>query len=56
MAIQQPDTDEQEPAEFIRDRFDDHREAIEGLAELDLGELSEDAERILAILDQEDSS
>lgn len=44
------------PEEFICERFRDHREVIEALAELDMGILSEDAETILEILDQEEES
>ena len=43
-----------EPEAFIRERFDeDDRDVLEALAAGDYEELSEDAERILAILDED---
>ena len=40
----------EDPQAFLRDRFDDRRDTLEALAELDT-ELSEDAERILELMD-----
>jgi hypothetical protein len=45
-----------EPEAVIQEELGDHRNAIEALADLDLGVLSEDAEKALRILDQEESS
>lgn len=45
----------EDPEAVIREELGDHREAIEALAELDMGVLSEDARTILTILDQDDS-
>ena len=44
------------PEAVIHEELGDHRDAIEALADLDLGVLSEDAEKALRILDQEESS
>jgi len=45
-----------DPEAVIHEELGDHRDAIEALADLDLGVLSEDAEKALRILDQEESS
>lgn len=45
-----------DPEAVIREELGDHRDALEALADLDMGVLSEDARKILRILDQEDSS
>jgi len=47
-----------DPEAVIREELGDHREALEELAELNLGPLSDDARKALAILDgdQEGSS
>lgn len=46
-----------DPEAVIREELGEHREALEVLAEMDdLGVLSEDARKALAILDQEESS
>lgn len=42
----------EDPETVIQEELGEHREAIEALAELDLGVLSEDAQQILQILDQ----
>ena len=46
------------PEEVIREELGEHQEALEELAELDLGPLSADARKALSILegDQEGSS
>jgi hypothetical protein len=44
-----------DPEAVIREELGPYREAIEALADLDMGVLSEDAEQALEILDQEDS-
>jgi len=46
----------EDPETIIREEFSEHREAVEALADLDMGVLSEDAQTILTILDQDDSS
>ena len=45
-----------DPEAVIHEELGDHREAIEALAGLDMGVLSDDARQILDILDQEDPS
>jgi hypothetical protein len=47
-----------DPEAVIREELGDHREALQDLAEMDLGPLSADARKALAILeeDQEGSS
>lgn len=44
------------PEAFIYDQFADRREIVEKVADLELGELSDDADRILDILDQVEGS
>lgn len=44
-----------DPEKVIREELGDHREALEALADLDMGVLSEDARKALQILNQEDS-
>ena len=43
-----------DPEAVIHEELGDHREAIEALAGLDMGILSDDARQILEILDQEE--
>ena len=45
-----------DPEAVIHEELGDHRDAIKALADLDLGVLSEDAEKALRIIDQEESS
>lgn len=45
-----------DPEAVIKQELGDHRNAIEALAEMDLGVLSEDARQALEILDQEGPS
>ena len=45
-----------DPKAVINEELGDHREAIEALAGLDMGILSDDARQILEILDQEEPS
>jgi hypothetical protein len=42
----------EDPKTVIQEELGEHRQAIEALADLDLGVLSEDARHILRILDQ----
>lgn len=46
----------EDPETVIREELGEHKDAIEALADLDMGVLSEDARRALEILDQEDPS
>jgi len=57
MSISNDDTTDprEDPETVIREELGPYREAIEALADLDMGVLSEDAERALEILDQERS-
>jgi hypothetical protein len=41
-----------DPEAVIREELGDHRDALEALADMDLGVLSEDARQALEILDQ----
>ena len=45
-----------DPEAVIREELSEHRDVLEVLADMDLGELSEDAQKALAILDQEEGS
>jgi hypothetical protein len=45
-----------DPEAVIREELGPYRDAIEALADLDMGVLSEDAQKALEILDQEGSS
>jgi hypothetical protein len=61
MSITQSSGDEEpnhrdDPEAVIHEELGDHREAIEALAGLDMGILSDDARHILEILDQEEPS
>jgi hypothetical protein len=42
-----------DPEAVIREELGDHRDALEDLAEMDLGPLSADAEKALSILDED---
>jgi hypothetical protein len=55
--IDNPDPDPRDdPEAVIREELSEHRDVLEVLADMDLGELSEDAQKALAILDQEEGS
>jgi hypothetical protein len=61
MSVTQPRGDDgpnprDDPEAVIQEELGDHREAIEALAGLDMGILSDDARQILQILDQEEPS
>jgi hypothetical protein len=61
MRVTQPSGDDgpnprEDPVAVIHEELGDHREAIEALARLDMGILSDDARQILEILDQEEQS
>jgi hypothetical protein len=61
MSVTQPRGDDgpnprDDPEAVIHEELGDHREAIEALAGLDMGILSDDARHILEILDQEEPS
>ena len=61
MSVTQPSGDDgpnprDDPEAVIHEELGDHREAIEALAGLDMGVLSDDARQILEILDQEEPS
>lgn len=45
-----------DPEAVIREAFSGHREEVERLAAMDMGVLSEDAQQILEVLDQEEDS
>jgi len=54
------DTDSPDPRDdpeaVIREELGDHRDVLEVLADMNMGELSEDARKAVEILDQEGSS
>ncbi|AUX09233.1 hypothetical protein AArcSl_1604 [Halalkaliarchaeum desulfuricum] len=47
-----PPAIDEDPHSVIEEELGDHREALEALAEMDLGVLSADARRALEMLDQ----